>query len=155
MTDTFYLRIMNRKLCLLSLLLFFLIPGFAKELTIENLKQHADLEIYYSAFPSSFISPEIANSNRISQRKDLGIVNIVGLKRYGNYVPLAIHGNVQNIFQQKQILNFNLVQEGDALYYLASFNYENEDFLTFSIWIKPQSATQENQIKFQKIMYID
>ncbi|MAR33180.1 MAG: hypothetical protein CMK35_05920 [Porticoccaceae bacterium] len=155
MTDTFYLRIMNRKLCLLSLLLFFLIPGFAKELNIENLKQHADLEIYYSAFPSSFISPEIANSNRISQRKDLGIVNIVGLKRYGNYVPLAIHGNVQNIFQQKQILNFNLVQEGDALYYLASFNYENEDFLTFSIWIKPQSATQENQIKFQKIMYID
>ena len=154
MTDN-YRRIMNRKLCLLLLLLFFLIPGFAKELNTENLKQHADLEIYYSAFPSSFISPKIANSNRISQRKDLGIVNIVGLKRYGNYVPLAIHGNVQNIFQQKQILNFNLVQEGDALYYLASFNYENEDFLTFSIWIKPQSATQENQIKFQKIMYID
>ena len=90
---------MNRKLCLLSLLLFFLRPGFAKELNTENFKQHADLEIYYSAFPSSFISPKIANSNQIIQRKDLGIVNIVGLKRYGNYVPLAIHGNVKNIFQ--------------------------------------------------------
>ena len=155
MNDTYCFRIMNRKLCSLSLLLFFLIPGFAKELNTQNLKQNADLEIYYSAFPSSFISPKIANSNQIIQRKDLGIVNVVGLKRYGNYVPLAIHGNVKNIFQQKQILNFNLVREGEALYYLASFNYENEDFLTFSIWIKPHSATQENQIKFQKIMYID
>ena len=155
MTDTYYLRIMNRKLCLLSLLVFFLIPSFAKELNTENLKRHADLQIYYNAFPSSFIAPKIANSNQIIQRKDLGIVNVVGLKRSGNYVPLEIHGNVKNIFQQKQSLNFNLVQEGDALYYLASFNYENEDFLTFSIWIKPHSATQENQIKFQKIMYID
>ena len=137
------------------MLLTLLSPSHAEDLNTTNLKQYADLNIFYSAFPSTFISPSIADSNQIIQRRNVGIVNVVGLEGNDDHVPLTIQGSVKNIFQQKQLLQFYMVQEGEALYHLASFNYENEDFLTFSISVKPPSATKKHQIKFQKIMYID
>ena len=146
---------MTIKFCLISLLLILLSPSHAGDLNTAYLKQYADLNIFYSAFPSTFISPSIADSNQIIQRRNVGIVNIVGLEGNDDHVPLTIQGTVVNIFQQKQLLQFYMLQEGDALYHLASFNFENEDFLTFTILIKPQSAKKIHQIKFQKVMYID
>tara|TARA_E500000178_G_C16825606_1_gene663602 strand:- start:141 stop:581 length:441 start_codon:yes stop_codon:yes gene_type:complete len=146
---------MIRKFCFISLLFVFLIPSYPEELFATNPEQYSDLKIFYSAFPSSFISPKIADSHQIIQSKNLGLVNIVGLNGFGDYVPLTIEGHVKNIFQQKQSLEFDIVHDSGGLYYLASFSYENEDFLTFNIWIRPHAATQKHQIKFQKIMYID
>ena len=51
------------------------------------------------------------------------------------------------------------VREQNTVYYLAPFEFDNEDFLTFKIRVVPQSDGPETvypyDFKFQKKMYVD
>ena len=122
-------------------------------------RQHGDYKIFYSAFGSSFITPEIAVANKIVRGKDRGIVNIAVVQQLGTGTSAEISGVVQNIFQQTQTLKFTEIREQNTLYYLAPFKFDNEDLLTFKIRVlpsgEPESRAGAYQFKFQKKMYHD
>ena len=123
----------------------------------ELFKQHGDYKIFYSAFGSSFITPEIAVANNIVRGKDRGLVNIAVVETLGIGAPAEVTGVVSNIFQQTQKLKFTEVREQNTVYYLAPFKFDNEDYLTFKIKVLPK-AENENAVsaydfKFQKKMY--
>lgn len=120
-------------------------------------KQHGEHKIFYSAFGTAFIEPEIAVANNIVRGKGKGLVNIAMVKQLGVGVPGTVMGTVSNILQQTQTLEFVAVREQNTVYYLAPFEFDNEDFLTFKIDVKPQSDTPSYgyNFKFQKKMYHD
>ena len=122
-------------------------------------KQHGDYKVFYSAFNSSFIAPDIAVANNIVRGKDKGLVNIAVAKQLGIGLPTVVTGTVSNILQQSQTLEFVAVREQDTVYYLAQFEFDNEDFLTFKIRVLPESDGPETvypyDFKFQKKMYLD
>jgi len=62
---------------------------------------------------------------------------------------------VSNIFAQRQELKFFEVREGDAVYYLAPFKFENEDSLTFSVTVKPNPDVPSYTLSFQRTFYRD
>ena len=68
-------------------------------------------------------------------------------------------GKVSNIIQQTQTLEFVAVREQNTVYYLAPFEFDNEDFLTFKIRVLPESDGPQRDypydFKFQKKMYVD
>jgi hypothetical protein len=121
----------------------------------HNYKTHGDHKIFFSAFNSTFIDPDIAVANQIVRGKDKGLVNIAVVLKAGSGQPAIITGNVYNIFQMSQKLEFFEVREQDTVYYLAPFEFENEDFLTFKISVQPDPAVPAYQLKFQKKMYHD
>ncbi len=121
----------------------------------HNYKNHGDHKIFFSAFNSTFIDPDIAVANQIIRGKDKGLVNIAVVKKAGSGQPALITGNVYNIFQMSQKLEFFEVREQDTVYYLAPFEFENEDFLTFKISVQSNSGEPAYQLKFQKKMYHD
>tara|TARA_B110000046_G_scaffold186044_1_gene231821 strand:+ start:35887 stop:36324 length:438 start_codon:yes stop_codon:yes gene_type:complete len=118
-------------------------------------KQHGEHKIFYSAFGSSFIDPQIAVANNIVRGKGKGLVNIAMVKQLGVGVPGTVTGTVSNILQQTQALEFVAVREQNTVYYLAPFEFDNEDFLTFKISVKPQTdmPSYGYNFKFQKKMY--
>jgi hypothetical protein len=122
-------------------------------------KQHGEYKVFYSAFNSSFIAPDIAVANDIVRGKDKGLVNIAVAKVPGVALPANVSGRVFNILQQSQTLEFVAVREQNTVYYLAPFEFDNEDFLTFKIRVLPQSDGPETiypyDFKFQKKMYVD
>ncbi|MDB4109014.1 DUF4426 domain-containing protein [Porticoccaceae bacterium] len=122
-------------------------------------KQTGDYKIFHSAFNSSFITPEIAVANNIVRGKDKGLVNIAVAKIPGIGLPAVVTGTVSNILQQSQTLEFFAVREQNTVYYLAPFEFDNEDFLTFKIRVLPESdgpaPVYPYDFKFQKKMYID
>ena len=122
-------------------------------------KQHCEYKVFYSAFNSSFIDPDIAVANDIVRGKDKGLVNIAVAKVPGVALPAVVSGTVSNIIQQSQTLEFVAVREQNTVYYLAPFEFDNEDFLTFKIRVVPQSDGPETvypyDFKFQKKMYVD
>ena len=122
-------------------------------------KQHGEYKVFYSAFNSSFIDPDIAVANDIVRGKDKGLVNIAVAKVPGVALPAVVSGTVSNIIQQSQTLEFVAVREQNTVYYLAPFEFDNEDFLTFKIRVVPQSDGPETvypyDFKFQKKMYVD
>jgi hypothetical protein len=54
-------------------------------------------------------------------------------------------------------LEFFSIKEGKSIYYLAPFEFENEDYLTFKITVQANSgqASYPYDFKFQKKMYHD
>jgi hypothetical protein len=121
----------------------------------HNYKKHGDHKIFFSAFNSTFIDPDIAVANQIVRGKDKGLVNIAVVLKVGSGQPAIITGNVYNIFQMGQKLEFFEVREQDTVYYLAPFEFENEDFLTFKITVQTEPGVPAYQLKFQKKMYHD
>ena len=121
----------------------------------HDYKKHGDHKIFYSAFNSTFIDPDIAVANQIVRGKDKGLVNIAVVLEAGKSLPAVISGNVYNIFQMSQKLEFVAIREQDTIYYLAPFEFENEDFLTFKISVQSDSNKPAYKLKFQKKMYHD
>jgi len=133
--------------------------GLTQATEENSFKQHGDFKVFYSAFGSSFLTPEVAAANNIVRGKGKGLVNIAAVKNLGTGTSAKVYGKVFNILQQTQTLEFTEVREQDTLYYLAPFNFDNEDFLTFKITVRPnvEDGTQLGayEFKFQKKMYRD
>ena len=138
-------------LILLSMLLVSV--GNAQAVQQSQYKQHGDIKIFYSAFDSSFIAPEVAVAYNFVRGKDKGLVNIAVVKKLGQGEPAEISGKVLNIFQQSQQLEFIAIKEKNTVYYLAPFEFENEDLLTFKITVDSPVSQGPYSFKFQKKMY--
>ena len=138
-------------LILLSMLLVSV--GNAQAVQQSHYKQHGDIKIFYSAFDSSFIAPEVAVAYNFVRGTDKGLVNIAVVKKLGQGEPAQISGKVLNIFQQSQQLEFIAIKEKNTVYYLAPFEFENEDLLTFKITVDSPVSQGPYSFKFQKKMY--
>lgn len=136
-----------------------LVSGLSHAVDQQLYKQYGEYKIFYSAFNSSFIDPDIAVANDIVRGKDKGLVNIAVAKIPGVALPATVTGKVSNIIQQTQTLEFVTVREQNTVYYLAPFEFDNEDFLTFKIRVLPESDGPQRaypyDFKFQKKMYVD
>ena len=119
-------------------------------------REFGDYRVYYSAFNSSFVSPEVASAYDIVRGRDRGLVNIAVMPAgtIGGR-PAEVSGHVANIFAQRQELKFFEVREDDAVYYLAPFNFENEDSLTFNVTVKPNPDLPSYTLSFQRTFYRD
>ena len=85
--------------------------------------------------------------------KDKGLVNIAVVKKLGRGEPAKISGRVFNILQQSQPLEFIAIKEQNTVYYLAPFEFDNEDLLTFKISVDSPASQGSYSFKFQKKMY--
>jgi len=119
-------------------------------------KEFGNIKVFYSSFNSSFILPDVASAYNITRGKDKGLVNISVIvnDKTGGTTAL-VKGAVFNIFAQQQKLKFLEVREGDIVYYLAPFEFENEDSMTFKIQIQPDPNKPAYSISFQNKFYHD
>jgi len=142
-----------KKFLLLMSLVLWTTCGHAAD---EAFKQFGGVKVFYSAFNSGFIQPEIASIYKITRGVDKGLVNVaVVVDDQPGGQPAVVKGSVSNIFAQQQTLEFLEVREGDAIYYLAPFNFENEDFLTFSLEVRTPTGAGPYKVSFQRTFYQD
>jgi len=119
-------------------------------------KTFGDTKVYYSAFNSSFISADVASIYKITRGKDKGLVNIAVVPEGAEAGTTALVGGaVNNLIQQQQTLDFIEIREGEAVYYLAPFKFDNEDPLTFTIHVRPAGSDHTNTFTFQRTFYQD
>lgn len=122
----------------------------------KPVKTFGETLVYYSAFNSSFIDPDIASRYDITRGKDQGLVNIAVVEKGSPHGEAAqISGTVSNLIQQQQTLDFVEIREGDAVYYLAPFEFDNEDPLTFNIQVQKQGQASPYTLTFQRTFYHD
>ena len=116
-----------------------------------------DYEVHYSAYNSTFITPEIAERYKLERSGKHGIVNIairnVKDSDSGKAVTGQVKGSRQNLLSQKNGLEFQEVKETDAIYYLAGFRFSGEELLKFSIDVKPNGSAHTETIQFEQKFY--
>ncbi|MDR9828324.1 DUF4426 domain-containing protein [Vibrio sp. FNV 38] len=99
-------------------------------------KTFKDIEVHYSAFNSTFLTPKVARSYSLKRNGYSAILNISVLDRSVLGKPATttkLSGSAKNLIGNTRSLTFREVKEADAIYYLAEFSISNEETLTFTI----------------------
>ncbi|MHA6492042.1 DUF4426 domain-containing protein [Pseudomonas borbori] len=115
------------RLALFVLALCLSLPALA-----ERKQTFGDLDVHYIAFNSSFLQPDIAAASGLVRSKTQGVVNISVLKA-GKAVNAQVSGEVKDLVGRSHALTFKQVVEGEAIYYLAQFPFNQREVLRFTI----------------------
>lgn len=118
-----------------------------------------DYEVHYMGLSSSFLTPEVAKIYDIPRSRSLGFLNISVLqKTKGGQIPAALDadlkGSIRNLIGQARELEFRRVREGQAIYYISTFRFDDGDMYNFDLDIVPSNAKQKNfDVKFSQRFY--
>ncbi|MGP4842864.1 DUF4426 domain-containing protein [Marinobacter sp. 1Y8] len=118
-----------------------------------------DYQVHYSIFPSSFLTPDIASQYELVRSKSIGIVNVSILRKAedGTFKPVngQVEGKVINDIQQNRFLAFRRIDEGDAVYFIAQFQYINGELLTFELKANAPGASQGMPVRVAQSLVND
>lgn len=123
----------------------------------EQKESFGDYEIHYSAFASTFLTPEVAQQYDIVRSRAVGVINISVLKKSesGTFEPVAaqVEGVMTNDIQQKKHLGFRRIKEGKAIYFISEVQYMEGEVLAFNISATPEGQQQPLKIRFSQTFY--
>ncbi|TDT44394.1 uncharacterized protein DUF4426 [Halospina denitrificans] len=142
-----------------KLLFAFLSLLVATGASAEGKTEFDDFIVYHSAIPSTFISAEMAEEYDLVRSRSMGLLNVSVHRRNANgkaqpdAVGARIEGQMTNSVQQTESLSFQRVREGDAIYYLAQFQYREGKNLVFEIDATPQGSGDPLSVRFSRELY--
>ena len=149
---------MKKSIHLFTYIYLLMAAGFslsaqAQEKPFQEFGEH---KVYYSVFNSSFIKPDIARVYNITRGKDRALINIAvtqGSEIGG--IAAQVQGTASNLMQQQKKLEFFEIKEPNAVYYLASIRFTNEEVFNFSIQVKPNGSARPYTVEFTKTLYVE
>lgn len=125
----------------------------------EKLVRFGNYEVHYNVFPSTFLAPEVAAANNLNRSRGIGIVNIAIMERAENgslsTVPGQVEGQVLNDVRQAKFLAFRRIQEGDAVYFIAEYQYTEGELMTFQVTARPSGHDRDLPIRFSQALFND
>ena len=107
----------------------------------------AGYEVHYSVVQSTFLQPEVAERHNIVRARNRAVITISALHDESKPPPDRITGTVTNLMSQQIPLEFRLVEEGSARYYLATFLFTSEEPLTFKVQLHLADGPHEFSFK--------
>jgi hypothetical protein len=128
--------------------------GMTGSVQAELKKTLGDWDVHYIALTTTFLTPEIARANNIVRSSKNALINISVLDKQSKEAQVVeISGSARNLLGTNKPLTFTQVNEGDAIYYLASVQFAHKEVLRFSIDIKQGRSSQT--LQFQQTMYVE
>lgn len=122
-------------------------------------KRFGDYIIHYNALNSSFIQPETAVQYKIQRSKYTGLLNVSVHKVVADgkdkAVKVAMRGKATNNLSQFQELAFKEVVEGDAIYYLADFQFRDQENMDIEFTINIPGHDKPVTIDLSQKFYAD
>ena len=93
---------------------------------------HKEHRIHYTTFSSLIIPPDVASAHGIVRSEKRIVLNVSVLKQD---IPATatISGHVINLLNQRFELEFDEVNESEAIYYLANYLALEHDILRFNL----------------------
>jgi len=116
--------------------------------------------VHYSAFPSSQLAPAVAQRYGITRSRAIGLVNISVIPRQGvegrpRGAEADVSGQMLNDLRQQRSLPFRRIQEGQAVYYLAPFQFQPAELLEFRIQVRPLGQEKTLPLRFTQQFFND
>lgn len=122
-------------------------------LTAEQSVELGDYTVHYSVVPSTFLQPDIAERYGIVRARNRAVVSIAAIHDDGIPAPEKISGSVTNLLSQESELEFKLIEEASARYYVASFLFTSEEPLDFVIRLHLDNGPET--FSFKKTVYAE
>jgi len=150
---TTVLRTTRRLLALAGLVLTLASPTARA----DQYEQFGDLQVHYNVFNSTSISPEMSREYGLARGEDIAYVNVAGrrLQPDGTTTPvkLGIEGEVRNLLEQIRPLEFLLVEEPGAVYYILTTRFSDRETLRFDLLVTDPDTGRRHPMRFQKELW--
>lgn len=122
-------------------------------------KKVGDYIIYYNAFNSSFLQPDIASHYKIPRSGLTAVLNVSihkdGEPTKQTAVPANIQGKVTNNLSQFNQLAFKEIKEEQAIYYIADFQFRPEEETDIEFTVKVPGMDHPETISFKQKFYAE
>jgi hypothetical protein len=125
----------------------------------QGSEQFGPYELHVSVVNTTFLDPEIAKIYGITRGNKRAFLNLAVREKLEGGGTIArsakLRGHVRDLLQGQQELEFREIVEGSSIYYIAEFQFINEEWRIFEIDFLPEGAGQSYSHKFKRQLYID
>lgn len=132
---------------------------FSANVIAEQKIEDDNYIVHYSAINTTMLTPEVAKASGITRSRKRGMLNIAVQKKQKSGkiegVLAQLNGSVSNLIGQQRTLEFNVITEGSAIYYLAEFFIDDGERLSFSINVQPTPQYRGLKVSFDQTFFID
>jgi len=120
----------------------------------DQFKAFDGIEVHYVVVNTLFLQPDVAARYGVVRANDRAIVNLSVINKDGAAVLGEATGSTINLLSQTAPLQFSVIKEGDAIYYVAPLRYTDRDVLRFRLTINVPDRAPMN-LEFQQQMFVD
>ncbi len=132
---------------------------FSLQTAAQNVLETDTYSIHYNAFNSTFIDSNAAQQNKLIRSKYTAMLNIAVHQKQADKSPKAVTsiltGSVENLVGQQQTLKFVKIKEGDAIYYIASFKFVDQEQMNFTVDVQPDPNKAPIKLTLSQKFYVD
>ncbi len=116
-----------------------------------------DYVVYYNAFTTDTLAPQVAKQYGIKRSRNRGMFNIAVQKKVmgmpGKPVKAKVTGRAVNLNNQVKNLEAREILDGTAIYYIGTFPVAHRETLNFEFRVQPEGENEAFTIKFRKTFY--
>ncbi len=126
-----------------ALTLVFFLCFFAAVSQAEQSKTVGDFSAHYSVFNSASLNVDVARQYGITRAGNQGVIMISVRRQRDNQNDAAaaqLSGSAHNLIGQKFDLTFKEIKESGAIYYVATFRFDDKDHLKFNVSVTPTNG---------------
>ncbi|WP_246840564.1 DUF4426 domain-containing protein [Lacimicrobium sp. SS2-24] len=118
----------------------------------EQKQTLGDWDVHYMVLNSTFLTPEVARTYGIQRSKYNAVVNVSVLDNDSAKAQnLLVTGTATNLIGTVKKLQFKEVIEGDAIYYIATLSFRDQEQYRFAIDLKQDK--KQHTLKFSQKLY--
>jgi hypothetical protein len=114
--------------------------------------------VYYSLFPSTFITPDVAAAYDLTRGKNKAVLNVSVRKTLpdgSDQEQTAIVSGHHSDLIHKTPLQFTEIREQGAIYYLAQITITGSPILYFDLQVQPDPNSSAIPITFKQQLFPD
>jgi hypothetical protein len=126
----------------------------------QQAQQFDDYTVHYTALNSSLIAPEVAKVYGIQRSGSRALLNVSVLKNNGGELPVAVHAAVtasgRNLTGQIRSIDMReIVEGGEAIYYIGEMTVRNMETFDFMIEVTPEGMSTPFEVKFRQQFFTE
>ena len=132
-------------------MLVLVVPGAA-----AATREMGRFEVHYSVVNTTFVQPETAAVYGMVRARDRAFLNIAVRERLADGSDRAVTAKIEGRswdFYQNVYLEFREIREGDAIYYIADFEFNDEEVRFFNLLLLPAGESRSQPLKFRQKLY--
>jgi hypothetical protein len=140
-----------------------LVPILGLLVSLPSMAQQAedfgDYLIHYNTMNTSMLSPEVASAYGIQRSGTRALLNIAVLKKQADELNTPVTARVSatatNLAGQRRDLDMQEIRDQDAIYYIGTFRFHNEEHLNFRVTVQPEGQGRSHEFSFRHQFYSD
>lgn len=118
-------------------------------------QQMGRFEVHYSVVNTTFVEPDTAAVYQLVRAKDRAFINIAVREKLPEGGDRAVTAKIEGRswdFFENAYLEFREIREGDAIYYIADFDFNDGEVRFFNLRLLPAGENFSQPLNFhQKI----